>query len=84
MARAPILTVSQAEGEVPTQELVLVKVGRDGRAIQVLRGPDARGDVFTLAALRFARDSLQYAPALKGGEPIEAWLRVPVRFRRRP
>ncbi len=83
MARAPILTIAEVGGDVPDQELVYVKVARDGLAITVVRGPQARGDQFTLAALRFAKDSMQYSPALKDGQPIEAWLRVPVRFRRR-
>jgi hypothetical protein len=36
-----------------------------------------------MAALRFAQDSLRYNPALKAGQPVEAWLRVTVLFRPR-
>jgi hypothetical protein len=61
-----------------------VKVGVDGRAVTTVR--QRRQDAaprLIIAATRFVQDSLRYSPALKDGRPVEAWLRVTVRFRTR-
>jgi serine/threonine protein kinase len=81
---APIMSVNPGTDTAPQVVPLLVKVGTDGRPVQVLPGRRARTDRFTLAARLFARDSLLYSPALKGGQPIEAWLRVNVRLRPQP
>jgi len=63
---------------------VLVRVGLDGRAIRTLRGPRQTADPrLQIAALRYAQDSLNYLPARMNGQPVEAWARVTIQFRRR-
>jgi serine/threonine-protein kinase len=79
-----IITMPDRGEDMPQQVDVFVKVGTDGGPLLVVAGRRARADVYTLAARRFARDSLQYTAAMKDGRPIEAWARVPVRFRRQP
>ncbi len=63
---------------------VTVRVGTDGRGLSVMRQRRQTAAVqLVAAAMRYVRDSLQYTPALKDGRPVEAWLRVNVRFRPR-
>jgi len=63
---------------------LLVKVSVNGNAIQTLRARRQEADPqLQIAAMRFAQDSLRFDPALRGSEPIEAWVRVTVQFRRR-
>ena len=72
------------DGELSPVRLT-VKVGVDGRALTVLR--QRRQDAaprLIIAASRYAQDSLQYTPALKDRQPVEAWLRLTVQFRPRP
>ena len=71
------------DGELSPVRLT-VKVGVDGRAVTTVR--QRRQDAATtliIAATRFVQDSVQYTPALKDRQPVEAWLRVTVQFRPR-
>jgi serine/threonine protein kinase len=62
---------------------LLVKVSVNGNAIQTLRARRQEADPqLQIAAMRFTQDSLPFQPALKGSDPIEAWVRVTVQFRR--
>ncbi len=80
---APILTVPATMAGAASAVELLVKVSSQGRPTRILRGRNAAASQVTLAAIQFARDSMRYNPALKDGEPVEAWLRVLVRIRRR-
>ncbi|MDJ0767005.1 MAG: protein kinase [Myxococcota bacterium] len=80
----PIITIGPEEtGNVAAVQL-LVKVGTNGRAMRVVRGRRQQAaQTLQMRALLFARDSLEYMPAVRGTQPVEAWARVTVRFRRR-
>ena len=82
--RAPVMDPPAGfDGELMPVQLA-VKVGVDGRVITITRPGRQTADArLRLAAVRFAQDSLQYTPALKGRQPVEAWVRLTVRFRRR-
>jgi serine/threonine-protein kinase len=82
-AGAPIISVQAAAQGVPAAVQLLVRVSTDGRPVRILPGRRVATTRYTLAAMTFARDSLQYSPAIKDGQLIEAWLRLSVRFRRR-
>jgi hypothetical protein len=71
------------DGEL-TPVTLTVKVGVDGEAITTIRQRRQTAAArLIIAATRFVQDSLQYVPASKAGQPVEAWLRVTVRFRPR-
>ncbi len=83
--RAPVVSAPAGfQGDlVPVQ--VLVKVSVNGNAMLVLPGGRRQNAApeLQIAARLFAKDSLQYQPARKNGQPIEAWWRVTVQFRPR-
>jgi hypothetical protein len=61
-----------------------VRVGTQGHAVRTMRQRrQSAAPTLVIAATRFVQDSLQYTPAYKDGQPVEAWLRVTVRFRPR-
>jgi hypothetical protein len=82
--RAPVMAPPMGyDGELSAVQLA-VKIGPDGRVQRINRpGRQTADPRLRIAAVRFAQDSLQYTPALKDGQPVEAWLRISVRFRRR-
>jgi len=83
-SRAALLYVpSGYDGDLAPVSL-FVKIDVNGRPVRVVRQPRQDADrSLQIAAARFANDSLQYSPALKDGRPIEAWMRLIVRFRPR-
>jgi len=83
--RAPVVTAPQGFQGTLEPVQVLVKVSVNGNAMLVLPGGrrQTAAPELQIAARHFAKDSLQYQPARKGGQPIEAWWRVTVRFRPR-
>ncbi|UCD25883.1 MAG: protein kinase [Gemmatimonadota bacterium] len=84
--RAPIVNVPpDYQGELRPLR-VLVRVSVNGNPAQVLQTGSretAGPPELQIMAQRFIRDSLRFQPATKGGQPIEAWRRVTVQFRRR-
>ena len=82
--RAPVMAPPAGyDGELMAVQLA-VRIGADGSVLRITRpGRQTADSRLRLAALRFAQDSLQYTPALKNRQPVEAWVRLNVRFRRR-
>jgi hypothetical protein len=83
--RAPIVSLPPDYQGEPRQLLVLVRVSVNGLPAQVLQTGSretAAPPELQILAQRFIRDSLTFQPATKGGQPIEAWRRVTVQFRR--
>ncbi len=82
--RAPVASAPEGFGGDLEAVQVLVKVSVNGNAMLVLPGGrrQSAAPELQIAARHFAKDSLQYQPARKDGQPIEAWWRVTVQFRR--
>ncbi len=82
--RPPLVGVSDPSARLEPVSL-LVKVTANGSPSQILRGRrQTAAPKLILAAIRFVRDSLQFVPAVKDGNPIEAWARLTVQFRHTP
>jgi serine/threonine protein kinase len=83
--RAPVAGAPpDYQGELQAVQL-LVKVSVNGNAIRTLRGRrNTAAASLIIAAIHFAQDSLSFEPAMKDNAPVEAWVPVVVRFRRRP
>lgn len=84
--RAPVVAAPAGYQGTLEPVQVLVKVSVNGNAMLVLPGGrrQSAAPELQIAARHFAKDSLQYQPARKDGQPIEAWWRVTVQFRPRP
>jgi tRNA A-37 threonylcarbamoyl transferase component Bud32 len=83
--RAPVVTAPAGFQGTLAPVQVLVKVSVNGNAMLVVGGRrQTAAAELQIAARHFAKDSLQYQPARKDGQPIEAWWRVTVQFRPRP
>jgi len=84
--RAPIVDLPPDYQGEPRPLRVLVRVSVNGLPAQVLQTGSretAAPPRLQILAQRFIRDSLTFQPATKGGQPVEAWHRVTVQFRRR-
>ncbi len=79
--KLPVLEVPSGAGAVPAQIQLRVKVSPEGKSMNVVLGRRVRPSVATIAAVNFAK-TVSYRPATKDGKPVEAWLRLLVRFRR--
>jgi len=83
---APIVNLPPDYQGEPQAVRVLVRVSINGMPAQVLQTgtrETAAPPELQILAQRFINDSLTFQPATKGGQPIEAWRRVTVQFRRR-
>ena len=74
--RQPVIRVPGVERAV--RAVVWVRVEQDGRMSDLRIGQLSRVGPFDRAAVQYARDSLTYRPAVKGGRPVAAWLRLPI------
>ena len=77
----PVLTLPSGAGAVPGPTQLFVKVSPEGKSMRVVPGRRVRPSLATIAAVNFA-DTISYTPATKDGKPVEAWLRLLVRFLR--
>lgn len=65
--------------DVEGSTLVRVLVSEEGAVDSVLVVESSGHPSLDSAAVRGARD-MRFAPALKGGEPLRVWTRLPVHF----
>jgi serine/threonine protein kinase len=75
--RPPIVRLPPGTQQPRQRPVLWVYVGTDGRAKEVRRQQDSDVLRCTINAQLFARDSLRYNPARKGGQPVEAWFKLP-------
>jgi hypothetical protein len=65
----------------PSPVVLWVKVRSDGQAEEIkwVRQSDVRA--FSLAAARFAMNQMTYTAAERGGQAVDAWVRLALRAR---
>jgi serine/threonine-protein kinase len=63
---------------MPRQTILYIKVSHEGRTIEARVYTASNEQSFNLQALDLAR-TLQWNPATKDGEPVDAWVQWPVR-----
>jgi TonB family protein len=67
-----------ADAPMPRQTILYIKVSRDGKTIEARVLSSSNEEGFNQQALDLAR-TLQWNPAQKDGEPVDAWVQWPVR-----
>lgn len=82
VAPAPEYPQAARDDELEGVVLLRVLVSRDGRAAQVLVARSSGHRALDSAAVAGVR-AWTFRPARRGGEEIEAWMEVPVRFQLR-
>jgi len=78
---APLVPVPEGVGGAPTPAVLLLRVAEDGSVEQVRIVTRSSEDLFTVAAVEFAKE-MDFGPAQKSGQPVAAWTRQP--FQPRP
>jgi TonB family protein len=67
-----------ADQPMPRQTILYIKVSREGKTIEARVYTSSNDQSFNLQALDLTK-TLQWNPATKDGEPVDAWVQWPVR-----
>ncbi|UCF39632.1 MAG: protein kinase [Gemmatimonadota bacterium] len=79
---APLVPVAQEVfAQNPTPVVLWVKVRSDGQAEEIKWVRQSNVRAFSLAAARFAMGQMTYTAAERGGQAVDAWVRLALRAR---